>query len=112
MFQVSVWRGLGRGANVIEASDYARNSASVGHHIKRLERASKDQGETMPATKVREQERPDDASQRESKSRNTSLDAHYGRIGISAVAAAVSQKGEPKPRATANSNHALRYERE
>jgi hypothetical protein len=66
----------------------------------------------MQATKAREQERQDGASQRESKSSNTPLDARYGSIGISAVAAAVSQKGEPKPRAAANSNHALRYERE
>jgi len=68
----------------------------------------------MQATKAREQrkERQDCESQQESKSRNMPLDARYGRIGISAVAAAVSQKGESKPRAAADSNHALRYERE
>jgi hypothetical protein len=81
-----------------------------------MERAGdprKDERE-MQATKAMEQckERHDSESQRESKSRNTPLDAHYGRIGISAVAAAVSQKGEAKPRTAANSNHVLRYERE
>jgi hypothetical protein len=68
----------------------------------------------MQATRAMEQrnERQDSESQRESKIRNTPLDARYGRIGISAVAAAVSHMGEPKPRTAANSNHALRYERE
>ena len=68
----------------------------------------------MQATKAREQrkERQDCESQQESKSRNMPLDARYGRIGISAVAAAVRHMGEPRPRAVANSNHALRYERE
>jgi hypothetical protein len=71
----------------------------------------------MQATKPMERrnERQDSESQdkRESKGRNQAkLDARYGRIGISAVAAAVSHKGEAKPRHAAKSTHALRYERE
>jgi len=67
----------------------------------------------MQATKAMEQRKsPDSASQGESKSRNATLATRYGRIGISAVAAAVSQKGEAKPRKATHSNHALRYERE
>jgi hypothetical protein len=48
----------------------------------------------------------------ESNSGQAALHSRYGRIGISAVAAAVSHKGEAKLRVAANSNHALRYERE
>ena len=67
----------------------------------------------MQATKAMEQrKRSGSASQGEPKSRNATLVNHYGRIGISAVAAAVSQKGEKKPHKATHSNHALRYERE
>ncbi len=70
----------------------------------------------MQATKAMEQrsQSHDTDSHHDSKSRSqhATLDTRYGRIGISAVAAAVSQKGETKPRTPANSNHALRYERE
>jgi hypothetical protein len=68
----------------------------------------------MQATRAMEQrnQRQDTESQRDSKLRNTPLDARYGRIGISAVAAAVRHMGESRPRAAANSKHALRYERE
>ena len=66
----------------------------------------------MQATKAREPRQQDSAShQHESKSRTqASLDTRYGRIGISAVAAAVNQKGESKP--VIKSSHAQRYERE
>jgi hypothetical protein len=71
----------------------------------------------MQATKAMEprKARQDSESQelkRESKGQLAALHSRYGRIGISAVAAAVGHKGEAKPRAAANSNHALRYERE
>ena len=70
----------------------------------------------MNATKAMEQrkQRQDSESQRESRCRTdpTALDARYGCIGISAVAAAVNQMAEAKPRVPANSKHALRYERE
>ena len=67
----------------------------------------------MQATKAIERRaRPGSESQAESKGGNATLATRYGRIGISAVAAAVSQKGAAKPRQATHSNHALRYERE
>ena len=67
----------------------------------------------MQATKAKEQRgRSDSTGQGESKSQYTALASRYGRIGISAVAAAVSLKGEKKPHKATHSNHALRYERE
>ncbi len=67
----------------------------------------------MQATKATEQrKRQDSENQGESKGHQATLASRYGRIGISAVAAAVSQKGEKKPRKATHSNHALRYERE
>lgn len=67
----------------------------------------------MQATRVKEQRgRSDSANQGETKSQHATLASRYGRIGISAVAAAVSQKAEKKPHKATHSNHALRYERE
>ena len=67
----------------------------------------------MQATEAMERRtRPGSESQAESKGRNATLATRYGRIGISAVAAAVSQKGKAKPRPATHSGHALRYERE
>jgi hypothetical protein len=68
----------------------------------------------MQATKAREPRQEDSESQpHESRSRNqASLDSRYGRIGISAVAAAVRHKGESKSRKAASSGHADRYDRE
>jgi len=69
----------------------------------------------MQATQAREhRDHQRSASQEEQKCRNhqTTLVTRYRRIGISAVAAAVRHKDESKAHKAANSNHALRYERE
>ena len=68
----------------------------------------------MMATKAREPRKEDSEGHKyESKSRNqASLDSRYGRIGISAVAAAVKHKSVSKPRHTASSGHVERYDRE
>ena len=68
----------------------------------------------MQATKAMEHRERDRASLDDQKSRNhqATLVTRYGRIGISAVAAAVRHKDETKTHKAANSNHALRYERE
>ncbi len=63
----------------------------------------------MQAKKATEQRND---SHQDNKARSShGLDSRYGRIGISAVAAAVSHKGEKKPRPD-STKHTLVYERD